>query len=54
MTLATPPGYQAYAPETLAGYLATVEPVAGRLGGAASAWTIREVGDGNLNLVFIV
>ena len=25
-----------------------------RLGGEPSAWRIREVGDGNLNLVFIV
>jgi len=25
-----------------------------RLGGTAQAWTIREVGDGNLNLVFII
>ena len=24
------------------------------VGGSAQAWTVREVGDGNLNLVFIV
>jgi len=53
MTLATPPGYTSYAPDTLAGYLATVEPVARRLGGGEHGWAIREVGDGNLNLVFI-
>jgi 5-methylthioribose kinase len=35
-------------------YLAGVPAVAARLGGAAAAWTIGEVGDGNLNLVFIV
>jgi 5-methylthioribose kinase len=35
-------------------YLATLPAVADRLGGAAAAWTIIEVGDGNLNLVFIV
>ena len=40
--------------ETLAARLATVEAVAGRVGGDGSAWTVREVGDGNLNLVFIV
>jgi 5-methylthioribose kinase len=35
-------------------YLARVPAVAARLGGAPAAWTISEVGDGNLNLVFIV
>src|SRR5512147_573408 len=35
-------------------YLAGLPAVAGRLGGPPEAWTISEVGDGNLNLVFIV
>lgn len=35
-------------------YLAGVSMVAARLGGAPAAWSISEVGDGNLNLVFIV
>jgi 5-methylthioribose kinase len=35
-------------------YLARVPAVAARLGGVPAAWTISEVGDGNLNLVFIV
>ncbi len=35
-------------------YLASVPEIAARLGGAPAAWTIIEVGDGNLNLVFIV
>ena len=35
-------------------YLTGLPAVAARLGGAAAAWTIVEVGDGNLNLVFIV
>jgi 5-methylthioribose kinase len=35
-------------------YLAGVPAVAARLGGAPAAWSIGEVGDGNLNLVFIV
>ena len=38
----------------LRGYLAGVPAVAARLGGAPAAWSISEVGDGNLNLVFIV
>ncbi len=38
----------------VAAYLAQVEVVAGVLGGEAGGWRVREVGDGNLNLVFIV
>ena len=38
----------------LRNYLAGLPAVAARLGGAPPAWTISEVGDGNLNLVFIV
>jgi 5-methylthioribose kinase len=34
-------------------YLAGIPSVAARLG-AAHGWTVREVGDGNLNLMFIV
>ena len=40
--------------ETLGDRLAQIEAVAGRIGPDPSAWTVREVGDGNLNLVFIV
>jgi 5-methylthioribose kinase len=35
-------------------YLAGLSGVAAPLGGAPASWTISEVGDGNLNLVFIV
>src|SRR6201992_2032864 len=35
-------------------YLSGLAEVAARLGGRSSDWTISEVGDGNLNLVFIV
>ncbi len=35
-------------------YLAGLPAVAARLGGDPAAWSISEVGDGNLNLVFIV
>jgi 5-methylthioribose kinase len=38
----------------VADYLADLREVRRRLGGAPTAWRIREVGDGNLNLVFIV
>jgi 5-methylthioribose kinase len=40
--------------EKLAGALAEIPVVRERLGGQPSDWRIREVGDGNLNLVFIV
>lgn len=39
---------------TLPAYLAAREEVRERLGGAPGEWHVREVGDGNLNLVFIV
>jgi len=38
----------------LRGYLSGLPAVAARLGGQAASWTIDEVGDGNLNLVFII
>ena len=34
--------------------IGTLEALRSRLGDDPSAWTVREVGDGNLNLVFIV
>jgi 5-methylthioribose kinase len=47
-------GYAPQKPETLAAYLSTIEAVCGILGGEPRSWSIAEVGDGNLNLVFIV
>ncbi len=38
----------------LASILAVLPPLQARLGGAPAEWRVREVGDGNLNLVFIV
>ena len=49
-----PEGYLPQSPSTLAAYLSCVAEVASTLGGKPEDWTIREVGDGNLNLVFIV
>ncbi len=45
--------YEALSPETLATRLGSVDSIRSRLGDP-SQWTVREVGDGNLNLVFIV
>jgi 5-methylthioribose kinase len=47
-------GYAPQKPETLAAYLSGIARVRGILGGDAATWSIAEVGDGNLNLVFIV
>ena len=49
-----PPGYEALSEGSLPAYLREIEPVAERLGGSPDDWSVREVGDGNLNLVFIV
>lgn len=49
-------GYRALTPASVPDYLAGVPTVAVTLGGADTKadWRVREVGDGNLNLVFIV
>jgi 5-methylthioribose kinase len=52
--LETPPGYHPLDDRTLTGYLTRLGDVAARLGGGPDEWLVREVGDGNLNLVFIV
>lgn len=45
--------YEALAVETLAARLGSLDAIADRVG-PTDTWTSREVGDGNLNLVFIV
>src|SRR5688572_2343893 len=46
--------YRALADGTLQTFLVDVPAARHKLGGRPEAWTVREVGDGNLNLVFIV
>lgn len=46
--------YKALTIDTLPDRLALIPAVADRVGGASADWTVSEVGDGNLNLVFIV
>ena len=55
-TLADPRGqdYRILQEAELRDYIAKVVDVAARLGGGPASWAITEVGDGNLNLVFIV
>ncbi len=49
-----PPGYRPHDAHSLRGYLAGKPELAARLGGTAALWRIEEVGDGNLNLVFLI
>ncbi|MER9680011.1 S-methyl-5-thioribose kinase [Mesorhizobium sp. M0184] len=46
--------FEALSVETLAGRLGANEPLCSQIGKDTSQWKVREVGDGNLNLVFIV
>jgi 5-methylthioribose kinase len=54
LAITTPEGYRALDDRTLAAYLAQVPAISSRLGGDPARWRVSEVGDGNLNLVFIV
>ena len=47
-------GYRPLDPTTVTGYLSGLPAAAERLGGTPDDWSAVEVGDGNLNLVFIV
>jgi 5-methylthioribose kinase len=49
-----PHGYRILREADLRNYLAALPAIAIRLGGSPSDWAVSEVGDGNLNLVFIV
>ncbi len=49
-----PDHYRILREADLRDYLAGCPAVAARLGGSPAAWSISEIGDGNLNLVFIV
>jgi 5-methylthioribose kinase len=48
------PDYTPLTEASAAAHLSTIPAVAGRLGGDPATWQVREVGDGNLNLVFLV
>jgi 5-methylthioribose kinase len=48
-----PDEYRILREADLRDYLAQLPAIAAQLGGAPAAWSIGEVGDGNLNLVFI-
>ena len=46
--------YEALSVKTLPGRLKDVPALASKVGSDSAAWEVKEVGDGNLNLVFIV
>lgn len=50
----TQTAFEALTVESLPGRLGGIAALAERIGEDSSAWGVREVGDGNLNLVFIV
>ncbi|HEX4569792.1 MAG TPA: S-methyl-5-thioribose kinase [Dongiaceae bacterium] len=54
MSLETPPGYRPLDEQSLPAWLAGLPEAASRLGGGPAEWKTAEVGDGNLNLVFLV
>ncbi|GAB7127743.1 S-methyl-5-thioribose kinase [Silvimonas sp. JCM 19000] len=54
MSLATPEGYYPLDEPGVRAWLAQQPALAARVGGAPADWQISEVGDGNLNLVFLV
>ncbi len=47
-------GYLALSVDSLGARLSNIEAITRRIGADPAAWTIKEVGDGNLNLVFVV
>src|SRR3984893_9921389 len=48
------PTYRILDPQTVPAWIAGLSDVRALLGGRPDSWKVREVGDGNLNLVFIV
>ena len=46
--------YEPLTPERLASRLGGLEALTNCLGGVADQWQVEEIGDGNLNLVFLV
>jgi 5-methylthioribose kinase len=54
MPLETPPGYYPLNEALLRDFLRRLPEAAATLGGSPSEWKVNEVGDGNLNLVFLI
>jgi 5-methylthioribose kinase len=54
LPLETPAGYAPLDTASIPAFLAKLPEIAARLGGNPGQWKVGEVGDGNLNLVFLV
>jgi 5-methylthioribose kinase len=54
MSLDVPAGYHALDNHTVRDFLEKLPEMRAKLGGSKEQWTVEEVGDGNLNLVFLV
>lgn len=54
MSIFIPPSYRRLAAGDVPAYLAAIDTIAGRLGGKPDDWSVREVSDGVMNLVFLV
>ena len=54
MPLETPAGYVPLDSASIPAFVSGLPSIAARLGGGPSDWQVSEVGDGNLNLVFLV
>ena len=50
----TPPGYRILDTDTVPALVGSLAAIRAQLGGPPESWQVHEVGDGNLNLVFIV
>jgi 5-methylthioribose kinase len=50
----TPPTYRILATDTVPAFIGSLPEIRTLLGGEPESWQVHEVGDGNLNLVFIV
>ena len=48
------PEYRSLDPKSVIGFVSQIQPAREVLGSSPENWQTREVGDGNLNLVFIV
>lgn len=54
MPLDTPPGYYSFNEDSVCAFLDGLPDIRTRLGGKPAEWRVVEVGDGNLNLVFLI
>ena len=54
MPLKTPAGYAPLDIASIPAFLSRQPDIAARLGGQPGDWQVSEIGDGNLNLVFLV